>query len=145
MFNHTNKVLAVAIDKNTNSLASGGLDLNLKLWNTNSSTLAPLQNINSTHRSQIECLAFGDQVLATGSADRSIKIWASATGALLTTLTGHAGGVLEVAFGRSNLLASGSDDRTVRLWDIVAGSCVKTLTGHTATVWAVAFYNYGLF
>lgn len=78
--------------------------------------------------------------LATGSDDRTVRLWDVADGKIRATLTGHTGGVASVAFspgGRT--LASASDDRTVRLWDEAIGQTRATLTGHTESVRSVAF------
>jgi parallel beta-helix repeat protein len=59
------------------------------------------------------------RLLASGSADYTIKLWEVATGREVRTLTGHTGFVLSVAFSPDGrLLASGSDDWTIKLWDI---------------------------
>lgn len=76
--------------------------------------------------------------------DKTVRIWDTATGAVLKTLDGHTGAVSSVAFSLDGaLLASGSDDNTVRLWDTVTGMALKTLEGHTDCVISVAFSGNG--
>ena len=57
------------------------------------------------------------QTLASGSDDRTIKLWNLKTGDLLHNLTEHKGGVTSVAISPDGqTLASGSTDRTIKLW-----------------------------
>jgi WD40 repeat protein len=59
------------------------------------------------------------QTLASGSDDRTVRLWRASDGALLRTLEGHSAPVWSVAFSPDGrLLASGSDDGTVRLWGV---------------------------
>jgi WD40 repeat protein len=59
--------------------------------------------------------------LATGSEDRTIKLWDTTTGEEVFTLRGHTAGVLCVAFSPDGQrIASGGYDRTVRVWDTSA-------------------------
>jgi WD40 repeat protein len=55
--------------------------------------------------------------LASGSEDRTVKLWDAATGQELAALKGHGDLVNSVVFSPDGKrLASGSLDRTVRLW-----------------------------
>ena len=61
--------------------------------------------------------SLGDGRLASGSNDRTVRVWA-ATGECVVTLEGHTStryvrSVCSLGDGR---LASGSDDSTVRVW-----------------------------
>ena len=53
--------------------------------------------------------------MATGSSDKSIKIWDIETGQCIMTLNGHADLVRTVQI-EQNLAVSGSYDESVRIW-----------------------------
>ncbi|MEH2298128.1 MAG: hypothetical protein V7K88_03410 [Nostoc sp.] len=79
-------------------------------------------------------------LLASVSADRTIKLWSPHTGQCLKTLYGHGSWVWAIAFSPdSNFLASGSYDHTVKIWDVHSGECLQTLPGHPGCVLAIAF------
>jgi WD40 repeat protein len=79
------------------------------------------------------------QILASGSADRTIKIWNLSTGKVQTTLSGHSSAVNSVAFSPDGqTLASGSVDKTIKLWDIRTAQELYTLKGHSNSVLSVA-------
>jgi WD40 repeat protein len=71
------------------------------------------------------------RLLVSGSYDKTVRLWETATGRLQQTLEGHTDGVMS--------LASGSYDKIVRLWDTATGRLQQTLEGHTDVVVSVAF------
>jgi WD40 repeat protein len=80
------------------------------------------------------------QRLASGSDDKTVKIWDAATGQCQTTLKDHDDWVESVAFSPDGQrVASASWDRTVKIWDATTGQCQATLLGHGSLVWSVAF------
>ena len=75
------------------------------------------------------------QRLASGSGDKTVKIWDSATGKELFALKGHADPVTSVAFSPDGQrLASGSRDQTVKIWDSATGKELFALKGHAGSV-----------
>jgi WD40 repeat protein len=78
--------------------------------------------------------------IASGSWDKTVRVWDAATGKHRKTLIGHSKRVTAVAFSPDGTqIASGSWDKTVRVWDAVTGEHRKSLTGHSNPVTAVAF------
>jgi len=86
----------------------------------------------------VSSMAFSpnSRVLATASADVTIKLWDVATGTLLQTLVGHTTAVASLAFSPDGTtLASGTmeegDQAGVRLWTISSGPAQPTATRST--------------
>lgn len=84
--------------------------------------------------------------LATGSGDKTARIWDTDTGTPKYTLSGHTHWVLCVSWSPdAKRLATGSMDKSVRLWDPETGKQVgSALTGHAKWVTNVAWEPYHL-
>jgi WD40 repeat protein len=84
------------------------------------------------------------KLVASGSDDRTVKLWDTATGAPQQTLEGHSDSVNAVAFSSDGkLVASSSYDGRVKLWDAITGALQQTLDGHSDQANAVAISSDG--
>jgi WD40 repeat protein len=164
---HSQPVNSIAFSPDGQILASGSSDRTIKLWD-----LATGQEIRtlSGHSHGVRSIAFsplgltpspsparrgeippfpcregglgGLGQLASGSWDKTIRLWDVETGEEICTLKGHQLQVSAVAFSpNGQFLASASFDRTAKLWDLSSGSpqVRYTFTGHARSVLAVAF------
>ena len=82
--------------------------------------------------------------LASGSRDKTVKLWDVETKQNIATLVGHTYWVKSVSFSPDGTtLASGSRDKTVKLWDVETKQNIATLVGHTYWVRSVSFLPDG--
>ncbi|MCB9461534.1 MAG: protein kinase [Anaerolineaceae bacterium] len=96
----------------------------------------------SGHESDVYSAVFSpdESLIATGSADGSIRLWNTETGETVRTLSGHTDDVNEVLFSPDGtMLASTSWDDTVRLWDVATGEEIRQFIGHTNNTFGLAF------
>lgn len=81
------------------------------------------------HTNGIMAMQILDNILATGSYDKTIKIWDLDTGKELRTLVGHTDGVRCLYIDDSKLISGGMDCE-IRVWNWRTGECITALPGH---------------
>ncbi|MGQ4650034.1 protein kinase domain-containing protein [Lyngbya aestuarii] len=89
------------------------------------------------HASSIHAVALStdEKFLASGSADKTIKIWHLDSGIIDYTLFGHLNLVDAVAFSPDGyLLASGSWDHRIKIWNLETGDLIHTLCEHSGWI-----------
>jgi serine/threonine protein kinase len=106
------------------------------------SSLRFLDKSLTGHSSWVDSVIYSPdgRYLASGSWDKTIKVWDVVTGTELRTLTGHSDRVRSVVYSPDGrYLASGSWDKTIKVWDVVTGTELRTLTGHSDRVRSVVY------
>jgi WD40 repeat protein len=102
-----------------------------------------LTTVLSSHLGWVRSIAFDptNDMFATGSADRTIKIFdfakaaVGADDALKITLTGHLSPIRGLAFSpRHPYLFSAAEDKTVKCWDLETNQVVRHYHGHLSGV-----------
>ena len=139
-------VYSVAFSRDGHTLATGGQDRIVRLWNVDQPQ-QPAQELIG-HRGDILDIVFASAAtqIATASADGTVKIWDSATGAELQTWQAHDEPVYAVDISPDGrLLATGSQDKTAVIWDVSGSQPEKlqTLFDHTNSISDVSFSPNG--
>ena len=101
--------------------------------------------LQTGHTGPVGALALSPdgRFLVSGSEDTTLKIWDTATGNVLRTLSGHDQSVLAAAIspdGRQ--IASGGADATVRVWNAVTGESTR-VGSHSSPVKNLVFSDDG--
>jgi WD40 repeat protein len=105
--------------------------------------LSPRRTLEG-HTASVEALAFAPDgaTLASGSRDKTVRLWDPATGKAGPTLTGQTGEVLGVTFaqgGKTVVSCGGAQDAgEILLWDAATGKQIGTLPAPGGQVMDVA-------
>jgi WD40 repeat protein len=85
------------------------------------------------------------RIIATGSLDKTVRLWNTSRHVLIGILKGHNGAVRGVAFHptKPNLLVSVSSDGSIRWWDIDQRIALAVTAGHRDQIFGVAFSRDG--
>lgn len=126
---HDSWIRAIATSPDSRICYSGGYDGRLVWWPADAEKPEPIRSIDA-HAGWIRALAVhpsGDR-LATCGNDQSIRIWNTADGSLMHTLTGHQSHVYNVAFTPDGANMISCDLKAnIKLWDANTGSLKQDL------------------
>ncbi|XP_074384342.1 kinesin-like protein KIF21B isoform X2 [Zonotrichia albicollis] len=98
---------------------------------TKNARTAPLQcvSVAEGHTKPVLCLDATDELLFTGSKDRSCKMWNLVTGQEIASLKGHPNNVVSIKYCSHTGLVFTVSTSYIKVWDIRdSARCVRTLT-----------------
>jgi len=99
------------------------------------------------HMDWVRCLALSAQghILASGSSDRTVRLWNPLTGAELRQILGHQGSVQAIVISPNGYtVISASSDKSIKIWRTDTGKLLRTLVGHQNWVNALVISPDGL-
>jgi serine/threonine protein kinase len=146
-----NAIYTVAASPNHSQIASGDKNRRVQL-RRKESIINSLQELHAnsssvdSHHGFIYCVRFSPdgKILASGAADRRIRLWNTDTGKIISTFDGHQESVMALAFmPNGKILISAGVDRTIRFWDVERKQLLKTIEAHTQAIHALAISRDG--
>ena len=134
-------VAAIAARPNSSQIVVASRSLQMSLWDLTCQKTEK-SRVNKrwkAHEAPVLCMDFDPSsvILATGSADATIRCWDIERHFCTHHFKGHSGLVTALHFHPQAdrwLLFSGGEDGTVRVWDLIKKSCVAVLRGHASVV-----------
>ena len=121
---HNDKVQCVDVCPDGKWVFSGGNDNNVQMRSIDPATATTTETrprLLSGHNRAVFGVALSPDglTLASGSEDRTIKIWSTGNGRNEATLEGHSDNVLSLSFSSDGqLLASSSQDGQIHIWKV---------------------------
>ncbi len=119
-----------------------GFNNYIQVWCTKSLEL--LKTMRG-HTETVYSLQIKNDLVVSGSWDKTIRIWKIQTGSCLRILIGHTDRVLCVKFDIKQIV-SASDDKTIKVWNLdlnpnIASDtlCVRTMEEHTNSVFCLEY------
>mmetsp|Transcript_144252 Transcript_144252/g.402015 ORF Transcript_144252/g.402015 Transcript_144252/m.402015 type:complete len:926 (-) Transcript_144252:49-2826(-) len=116
LYGHQLPVLCVDLSSDSQMLASGSSDKNVKLWSTQFGNCHRSLRAHGESVMQVRFLP-GTHYLASAGRDRELKLWDCDSYELISALRGHATEILALALSQdAAFIVTASSDRQIRFW-----------------------------
>ena len=125
---HSSGIRDITFSSNGEVLASASNDHSIKLWNTNTGNLNLINRLENSSDTGIEshlsnvtsvAISHNGKLLASGSDDKTVKLWNVEAGKKLETIPGYSKYVEDVVFSPDDqLLATSTYNGKIVVWKI---------------------------
>jgi WD40 repeat protein len=134
-------VTSVSWSPDGTRLALGSNALKVRVWDVLKKTIVDTYPVGEEHSNEnvpqqfkavwdVQWSPDGKEI-ASGSTDKTVKVWSTITKKIIFTYHGHSDVVTAVAWSPDGMrIASASYDATVQIWDAFTGDNVITYYGH---------------
>ncbi len=149
---HSNSITCLDFNIPFGTLITASLDNTVKVWDLSAAAFNEINNNSAYkkkrkekikigelngHESYVKCMHMEDNIVVTGSADNTLKLWElenlnmdddyeEEEECCIYTFRSHVDEITALYFNGYNLV-SGSKDKTIRQWDMHTGKCLQTL------------------
>ncbi|KAI0453378.1 WD40 repeat-like protein [Xylaria acuta] len=138
---HKDGVNSVSMDTTSRTLISALDDFTLRLWGLDTRQCIRVFEGHCGQSDQVTVMAFSacperslpPPYIISGSIDKPIRLWNTASSACVRVDFGHTERVWTVATD-SLRVVSGAGDSLAKVWDAVTGNCLRTIAGHTGPI-----------
>ncbi len=152
---HTAAIISMTASADGAWLFSGSDDQTVRVWDLSRAWVGAPGEVQTArvlhgHAGTMRSLsvrqhqATRQTLLASGSYDKTVRLWDVQRGEVLAIMRGHAKWLQSLAFTAADgplpdrLLVAGSDGQSVRVWDGETGRALHTLRGHTGLTEKIA-------
>lgn len=131
---HSDAVRSVVFSPDGKTIASCSNDGTVRVWDVATGDEMEMLEVNRItdrvkerweyRRDRVSSIAFSPdgKTIASGSYDKTVRVWDVTTGEVMAKIQGHSERVYSIAFSPDGkTIASGAWDGTVRVWDVATG------------------------
>eukprot|EP00927_Polykrikos_kofoidii_P015646 TRINITY_DN16980_c0_g1_i1.p1 TRINITY_DN16980_c0_g1~~TRINITY_DN16980_c0_g1_i1.p1 ORF type:complete len:961 (+),score=166.76 TRINITY_DN16980_c0_g1_i1:102-2984(+) len=116
LYGHRLPVMSLDFSSDSQIVASGSADKNVKLWSTQFGNCHKSLRAHEESVMQVRFLP-GTHYLASAGRDKEVKLWDCDTYELITALRGHASEILAMSLSQdADFLVTAGSDRQIRFW-----------------------------
>jgi len=128
LLGHEGAVTTVSFSANGETLASGGYDKTVRLWNVLSGKKIRLLH-KCPDNSFVSSVAFSKDPLILATVDNCVRLWDLTKDRQIRSLGGEKGKIHDISFSPDGKNLATAEDNAIRLWEVAKGKEIRSFPG----------------